>query len=105
MLLEMLADGRLHLSGIAKLAPHLKEDNRESLLARAAHMSKRRIEELIAELSPKPDVPAAIRKLPAPAPKAYPDTRCEELGPNRVTMPTVADLYTPAEAGSEIDTA
>ena len=32
MLLEMLADGRLHLSGIAKLAPHLTRENRERLL-------------------------------------------------------------------------
>jgi len=84
MLLEMLADGRLHLSGIAKLAPHLTKDNRESLLARAAHRSKRQIEELLAELSPKPDVPASIRKLPAPAPTACPDTKPEELGPDRV---------------------
>ena len=64
ILLEMLADGRLHLSGIAKLVPLLTEGNRETLLARAAHQSKRKIEELVAELSPKPDVPAMLRKLP-----------------------------------------
>ena len=64
ILLEMLADGRLHLSGIAKLVPLLTEGNRETLLARAAHQSKRKIEELVAELSPKPDVPATMRKLP-----------------------------------------
>jgi hypothetical protein len=29
MLLEMLADGRLHLTGIAKLAQHLTEENRD----------------------------------------------------------------------------
>ena len=67
----MLADGRLHLSGIAKIAPHLTEANRETLLARAAHKSKRQIEELIAELSPKPDVPATMRK-PRPFPAATP---------------------------------
>jgi len=64
ILLDMLADGRLHLSGIAKLVPLLTESNRETLLARAAHQSKRKIEELVAELSPKPDVPATLRKLP-----------------------------------------
>jgi len=64
MLLEMLADGRLHLSGIARLAPCLTEANRETLLARAAGKSKREIEELVAEISPKPDAPATIRKLP-----------------------------------------
>ena len=46
VLLEMLSDGRLHLSGIAKLAPHLTEHNRDSLLVRAAGKSKRQIEEL-----------------------------------------------------------
>ncbi len=64
MLLEMLADGRLHLTGAGKLAPHLTVENRGGLLARATRQSKRRIEELIAELSPQPDVPARIRKLP-----------------------------------------
>jgi hypothetical protein len=60
----MLADGRLHLSGIAKLAPHLTRENRDALLSRATHRSKRQIEELIAEICPRPDVPALIRKLP-----------------------------------------
>jgi len=64
VLLEMLGEGRLHLSAIAKLAPYLTEANRDTLLARAAGKSKRQIEELVAELSPKPDVPATIRKLP-----------------------------------------
>ena len=64
MLLEMLSDGRLHLSGMARLAPLLTEANREAVLARAAGRSKREIEELVAELSPKKDVPATIRKLP-----------------------------------------
>ncbi len=64
MLLEMLADGRLHLTGAGKLAPHLTVENRDGLLLRATRRSKRRIEELIAELSPQPDVPARIRKLP-----------------------------------------
>ncbi len=64
LLLEMLADGRLHLSGIKLLIPHLTEYNREALFKRATHQSKRKIEELIAEISPKPDVPSSIRKLP-----------------------------------------
>jgi hypothetical protein len=64
MLLEMLRDGRLHLSGIARLAPYLTRGNREALLARATHMSHRQIVELLAELDPKPNAPATIRKLP-----------------------------------------
>ena len=64
VLLPMLRDGRLHLTGMALLAPLLTDGNCESLLARASHRSKREMEELVAELSPRPDVAAAIRKLP-----------------------------------------
>jgi 5-methylcytosine-specific restriction endonuclease McrA len=65
MLLAMLADGRLHLSGIERLAPHLTERNRGALLKRAVHKSKRQIEELVAELAPRPAEPPRMRKLPA----------------------------------------
>jgi hypothetical protein len=64
ILLTMLADGRLHLTAIDKLAPHLTCENRERLLERATHRSKRQILELIAEIAPCPDVPAGVRKLP-----------------------------------------
>lgn len=65
VLLAMLADGRLHLSGIERLAPHLTAENRDEVLQRAPHRSKREIEQLAAELAPRPDVPAGIRRLPA----------------------------------------
>ncbi len=72
MLLTMLRDGRLHLSGIVVMAPHLTPDNREALLKRATHQPKRRIEELVAELAPQKDAPPVMRKLP---------TRREQTGP------------------------
>src|SRR4029453_3414827 len=63
------------------LAPLLTDGNCESLLARASHRSKREMEELVAELSPRPDVAAAIRKLPdTPRTPAEP----VELSPGRV---------------------
>jgi hypothetical protein len=64
MLLDMLADGRLHLTGVARLAPHLTAANRSELLERATHKSRRQIEALIADLAPRPDAPALMRKLP-----------------------------------------
>jgi hypothetical protein len=64
VLLAMLRDGRLHLSGIALLAPFLTRDNCETLLERASHRTKRQLEQLVAELNPRPDVPSAMRKLP-----------------------------------------
>ncbi len=63
-LLAMLGDGRLHLSAVAKLSPHLTAENRDPVLRRAAHRSKREVEELVAELRPRPDVPCLVRRLP-----------------------------------------
>jgi len=99
MLLAMLGEGRLHLSGIAILAPHLTEDNCERVLARAAHKSKRKIEELVAELAPRPDVPPTIRKLPTP-----PATPAPQLRPDRVetsSPPKPAPPALPAPAKTE----
>jgi hypothetical protein len=65
-ILPMLRDGRLHLSSVARLTKHLTPENRDEVLARAVHRSRRQIEELVAELEPRPDGPPVIRKLPAP---------------------------------------
>ena len=73
LLLTMLADGRLHLCGIAVLSKHLTVANHEQVLARATHKTKRELEELVAELALKPDVPPSIRKRPERRPK--PETR------------------------------
>jgi 5-methylcytosine-specific restriction endonuclease McrA len=65
VLLTMLDDGRLHLSGIALLARHLTPENRDQVLERAAGRTHCELKELVAELAPRPDAPARIRKLPA----------------------------------------
>jgi hypothetical protein len=62
ILLTMLADGRLHLTAIAKLAPHLTRENRDGLLERATHSSKRPIEEQIAEAGRSGGGPQAARE-------------------------------------------
>ena len=64
VLLNMLEDGRIHLAGIAVLKKHLTDANHEDVLARATHKTKRELEELVAELAPKPDVAPTIRKRP-----------------------------------------
>jgi hypothetical protein len=64
VLLAMLAEGRLHLTAINLLAPHLTRENRDGLLERATHRSKREIQEIVAEIAPRPDAPGLVRKLP-----------------------------------------
>jgi hypothetical protein len=98
----MLADGRLHLSGIARLAPLLTEANRETLLARAAYKSKRQIDELVAELSPKPDVTATMRKIPERRKKK--PTSSSQLRPDRAAGPnsTRDQEKLPVDYGKEV---
>lgn len=95
VLLEMLSDGRLHLTAIGLLARHLTRENRDRLLARACHKSKRQIEELLAEISPKPDVPANVRKIPTVPVKSEPPAPPSQLRPDVVTF-----LQTPVPAPS-----
>jgi len=95
--LGVLAEGRMHLSGIALLAPHLTPENVEDLLAQATFRSKREIEELVAAIAPRPDVPATIRKLPTRAasiapPPAEIDGSASSVGklPVAVAAPSAA---------------
>ena len=105
IVLAMLADGRLHLSGIALLAPHLTAENRETLLRRAAHRSKRQIEELVAEVAPRKDAPSLLQRLPerrsqlaTPAPSP-----CEEAPTPPVMAPTsTAMAPTPSGMGRTV---
>ncbi len=63
LVLEMLADGRLHLSGLSLLAPHLTAENHEKLLGEAAGKTKAEIRKILARWFPKPDVPDRVQPL------------------------------------------
>jgi hypothetical protein len=67
-LLDALASGELHLTGLLMLGPHLTEANLTEVLARAKHRTKRELARLVRVLDPLPPVPARIEPLgPAPA--------------------------------------
>ncbi len=63
LVLEMLADGRLHLSGLSLLAPHLTAENHEKLLEEAAGKTKAGVREVLARWFPKPDVSDRVQPL------------------------------------------
>lgn len=71
-----IADGRLHLSGVALLAKHLTPENADELVPAAMNRTKSEIELLLAERFPQADVPTVLRGLastpanffPAPGP-------------------------------------
>ena len=74
-IVQLLAQGALHLSALRLLGPHLTADNHVDLLERACGKRKREVELLVAEIAPKPDVPNRTRKLPAP--RSSRDTRLQ----------------------------
>ena len=78
IVLQLLADGSLHLTGVALLSRHLTTENHRELLAAARHKTKREVEEIVAALRPQPPVPSTIRKLPSRSPSS---TRVAMLEP------------------------
>jgi hypothetical protein len=67
-LLDAVASGELHLTGLLMLGPHLTTENLNDVLARSKHRTKKEIARLVRRLDPLPDVPARIEPLgPAPA--------------------------------------
>jgi 5-methylcytosine-specific restriction endonuclease McrA len=57
---EALESGRVHLTGLRVLAPHITPGTVEELLAAATHKTKEAIEGLLAERSPRLGVPAMV---------------------------------------------
>jgi 5-methylcytosine-specific restriction endonuclease McrA len=55
-----LAEGRLHLSAVVMLTPHLSADTADVLLAAAEHKTKAEIELLLARRFPQPDLPTLV---------------------------------------------
>src|SRR6185295_8987126 len=75
VVLCLLGSGAVTLTAVRMLGRHLTADNHEAVLERAKGCTVSQIEDLIAELAPKPDVPPSIRKVPAatPPPSDAPD--------------------------------
>ena len=65
MIADLLFAGKLTLTGVRLLGPHLTSENHEAVLARAAGKSRGDVALLVAEIAPRPDVAASVRKLPA----------------------------------------
>ena len=66
VILDLLGDGSVHMTTVTILAPHLTPENHRAVLQEATHCTKEEVEVIKARMAPRPDVPATIRKLPAP---------------------------------------
>jgi hypothetical protein len=62
-LFAALADGRLNLTAVLLLTPHLSQENAVELVAAAAHKTKDELRLLLAERFPQPDVATLVRDL------------------------------------------
>lgn len=63
-LLDAIASGRIHLSSVVLLRDVLTEANVDEVVASVTGKTKREVEELVAQMAPKADVKASIRRLP-----------------------------------------
>jgi len=94
-----VADGRLHLSAVCMLAPHLTAENVASLMAEATHRRKFEIEQILAGRFPAPDrlaVDPEIRRLPTEPGRLA-------LLPQSAVAPVVAPAVAPAVAPGRVD--
>src|SRR4029077_12161827 len=78
-----LAEGRVHLSGLSLLAPHLTRQNADQLLTAATLKTKLEIEQVVAERFPSPDVPTRVRALAPALPTAPVPARLETSAPEQ----------------------
>jgi len=60
-----VADGRLHLTAVVRLAPHLREESADELVAEASGKSKADIDILLARRAPRPDVGERLERVAA----------------------------------------
>ena len=105
LIFPMVADGELHLSAVQLLVPLLTEDNHREVLARAKHQSKQQVQVLVAELAPKPDVPARIRQLPARRPAAPPPAEVGSHGEGACAAVSAVVSAAPAVASLSVSAA
>ena len=91
-IIEQLADGRLHLSAVGKLAKHLTVENHDELLGAAEHKTRKEVEKLVAAVDPQPDVPSTVRKLPTPSAPAESHLVQKRLAP-AIVAPLAPERY------------
>jgi hypothetical protein len=101
-LFPALAEGRLHLTAVVLIAPHLTAENAGRLIAAATQRRKVEIEQLLAQLSapkltPTPVAPPTVRQLvPEPVEAPAPD-----LAPQLVPEPVEVQVPRPQLAPPE----
>jgi 5-methylcytosine-specific restriction endonuclease McrA len=105
---EAVADGRLHLTAVSRLAPYLTSENAADLLVEACDRTKAQIEELLARRFPGSESLGLMVALPTPSPRGdgelvpepVPQFDCEtprlapaQVGPPSKVAPVAAERF------------
>lgn len=109
VLFAALADGRLHLTAVGLLAPHLTPENIDVLLEASAHRRKSEIEQLLAQRFPGPEVRAKVRPITATPHSTKPQHSTGHVGAHEPDLLSLGELA-PAQVGvpaprSDVDAA
>jgi len=106
VVLDALTSGRITLTTIRLLAPHLTDDNHRELIAAAEQKSKRDVEMLIATISPRPVAPTILRKVAGaalsekvPEKVSVAQPAPQPAGPALMTRPSVEAKPTASRTG------
>jgi hypothetical protein len=100
VVLGMLEGRTLTMTAARLIHPHVKgHADPAKVFAAAAGKSRREVEKLIVSLSPQPDAPTTIRKLPTPQP-AVPAVSTPASGSTTAALPTVTAK--PATPSAEV---
>jgi len=108
LILDLLADGSVHLTAVKLLAPHLTPGNHREVLESARGNTKLEVQEIVARLAPRPDAPASIRRVTPASSPAVPVSRALSVtlateAPDVATPPTMTPAplaLTPAPRAS-----
>ena len=84
VLFTALAEGRLHLTAVVLLTPHLTEENVDEWVALATHQTRARIQELLAERYPQLDVPTSLDCIIQLAPAPVEGVAASQVAPTPV---------------------
>ena len=105
LILDLLADGSVHLTAVKLLAPHLRPENHRDVLESARGKTKLEIQEIVARLAPKPDAPTSIRRVPPPPPQsmaASAEVPALAIVPAATALPETAPPAVPPAARASV---
>jgi hypothetical protein len=101
-ILDLLAEGSVGLTTVKLLSSHLTPDNHLDVLASARGKSKLEVQEIVARLAPRPDVPCSVRRLQGSRPEVLTATSgspaTTEAGPGDTSPAPLGSPAVPAPA-------